>query len=149
MKVMISIDFFTDVPPPPFDLPISVRELFLHHLDIFGTPRRYFFEMLSHFAQDETQRNRLQYFASKEGQVHETSKFFFLLIKLSEYYLKKFFRKNCTITIKDRNEVVLIFSKILNPQSHLWNIFLISFLNFKLDPSQSHLLKRHFLSFVC
>jgi sulfite reductase alpha subunit-like flavoprotein len=83
MKVMILIDYFTDVLPPPFDLPISVRELFLYHLDIFGTPRRYFFEMLSHFAQDEAQRNRLQYFSSKEGQVHEISNspFLFLYIE--------------------------------------------------------------------
>jgi sulfite reductase alpha subunit-like flavoprotein len=57
-----------DVPPPPFTLPITVRDLFINYLDIFGTPRRYFFEMLSHFVQDELQRNRLRFFVSREGQ---------------------------------------------------------------------------------
>jgi hypothetical protein len=62
---------------------------------------------------------------------------------------EKLFRKNCTIITKDPSEVVLKFSKILNPQSHLWNILLISFLNFKLDHSRSHRLKRHFFFISC
>ena len=38
-------------------------------LDINGaSPRRYFFEVLQHFAEDELQRERLQHFASAEGR---------------------------------------------------------------------------------
>jgi hypothetical protein len=47
--------------------PISVRELMITHLDVFGSPRRYFFELLSHFAGSDLERERLRYFSSKEG----------------------------------------------------------------------------------
>lgn len=33
-----------------------------------ASPRRYFFEVLHHFAEDEVQRERLQHFASAEGR---------------------------------------------------------------------------------
>jgi sulfite reductase alpha subunit-like flavoprotein len=52
-----------------FDLPMNLRELVTHHLDILGTPKRYFFELLQFFVSEEREQERLQYFASKEGQV--------------------------------------------------------------------------------
>lgn len=46
----------------------TIRELFTNHLDIFGRPRRFFFELLSFFALDETQHEKLVEFASAQGQ---------------------------------------------------------------------------------
>lgn len=48
---------------------MTFRDLFVNHLDIFGVPRRSFFEMLAHFTKDENQTERLREFASPEGQV--------------------------------------------------------------------------------
>ncbi|KAJ3335833.1 NAPDH-dependent diflavin reductase, partial [Kappamyces sp. JEL0680] len=48
--------------------PISPRQLFENHLDIFGRPRRYFFQLLAFFALDAQHKERLQDFASTEGQ---------------------------------------------------------------------------------
>jgi sulfite reductase alpha subunit-like flavoprotein len=39
----------------------------LTHLDIFGSPRRYFFELLAFFAGGDFEKERLRYFASREG----------------------------------------------------------------------------------
>ncbi|KAI7853564.1 hypothetical protein BDC45DRAFT_510561 [Circinella umbellata] len=47
---------------------MTFRDLFIKYLDIFGVPRRSFFEMLAHFTEDELQTERLQEFASAEGQ---------------------------------------------------------------------------------
>ena len=47
---------------------MTFRDLFIKYLDIFGVPRRSFFEMLAHFTKDELQTERLQEFASAEGQ---------------------------------------------------------------------------------
>jgi sulfite reductase alpha subunit-like flavoprotein len=49
-------------------MPMSIGELFAYHLDILGTPRRYCFELLSHFATAPHEQERLKYFASNEGQ---------------------------------------------------------------------------------
>ena len=40
-----------------------------HYLDIQGVPRRYFFELLSHFTTSELEKEKLQEFCSAEGQV--------------------------------------------------------------------------------
>jgi len=52
-------------------IPSRVRclDLFRTYLDIFGTPSRYFFEVLSHFATDKMHRDKLLEFTSAEGQL--------------------------------------------------------------------------------
>ncbi|XP_067017223.1 NADPH-dependent diflavin oxidoreductase 1-like [Acropora muricata] len=54
----------------PYQLPrpCSVRHLVEHYLDIQGVPRRYFFELLSHFTTSELEKEKLQEFCSAEGQ---------------------------------------------------------------------------------
>ncbi|KXS19357.1 riboflavin synthase domain-like protein [Gonapodya prolifera JEL478] len=47
---------------------LTLRWLLQHYLDIFGKPRRYFFELLSYFASDPDQKEKLMYFSSPEGQ---------------------------------------------------------------------------------
>lgn len=55
---------------PPNCPPVTtLHHLVTHYLDVFGVPRRSFFEMLAHFTQDELQTERLREFASSEGQV--------------------------------------------------------------------------------
>ncbi|KAJ3041224.1 NADPH-dependent diflavin oxidoreductase 1 [Rhizophlyctis rosea] len=46
----------------------TVRQLLEKHLDIFGRPRRYFFELLSFFATDPQHAEKLREFASAQGQ---------------------------------------------------------------------------------
>ncbi|ORZ00667.1 hypothetical protein BCR43DRAFT_452752 [Syncephalastrum racemosum] len=54
---------------PPSCPPVTtLHHLVTHYLDVFGVPRRSFFEMLAHFTQDELQTERLREFASSEGQ---------------------------------------------------------------------------------
>ncbi|XP_011270938.1 hypothetical protein CAOG_09219, partial [Capsaspora owczarzaki ATCC 30864] len=48
--------------------PCSVRDLLTKYLDIASVPRRYFFEVLSYFAMDIRERDKLREFASMEGQ---------------------------------------------------------------------------------
>jgi len=48
---------------------LTVLELFRVYLDVFGTPGRYFFEVLSHFATDPMQKEKLKEFNSPEGQL--------------------------------------------------------------------------------
>eukprot|EP00466_Bigelowiella_natans_P018081 jgi/Bigna1/138516/aug1.45_g13224 len=48
---------------------ISAIDLFTIYLDVFGTPGRYFFEVLAHFASDEMQKEKLEEFVSAEGQL--------------------------------------------------------------------------------
>ncbi|XP_022085194.1 NADPH-dependent diflavin oxidoreductase 1-like [Acanthaster planci] len=60
-----------DIPlPPPWLLPQpgTIRQLVTHCLDISCIPRRYFFELLAHFADDELEQEKLKEFASAEGQ---------------------------------------------------------------------------------
>ncbi|CAO3587995.1 unnamed protein product [Absidia cylindrospora] len=47
---------------------MTFRDLFVKHLDIFGVPRRSFFEMLSYFTKNEDHVERLREFISPEGQ---------------------------------------------------------------------------------
>lgn len=42
-------------------------ELFESYLDIAGTPRRYFFELLAKLNEDEDEKDRLQWFGSADG----------------------------------------------------------------------------------
>mmetsp|Transcript_15410 Transcript_15410/g.60220 ORF Transcript_15410/g.60220 Transcript_15410/m.60220 type:complete len:376 (-) Transcript_15410:20-1147(-) len=46
----------------------TVEQLLQRHLDIMGAPRRFFFMTMAHLATAEHERERLQYFASSEGQ---------------------------------------------------------------------------------
>jgi len=50
-------------------LQAALRELVAGALDVNGaSPRRYFFEVLRHFAAGEAEVERLEYFASPEGR---------------------------------------------------------------------------------
>lgn len=55
---------------------MTFRDLFIYHLDIFGVPRRSFFEMLSYFATNEDHVERLREFISPEGQVNMINSYF-------------------------------------------------------------------------
>ncbi|KAJ3406620.1 NADPH-dependent diflavin oxidoreductase 1 [Chytriomyces hyalinus] len=58
-----------DLPVPAHWAPILTLRSVLHqHLDISGRPRRYFFHLLSFFATDIMHAEKLQEFASMEGQ---------------------------------------------------------------------------------
>ncbi|XP_077986666.1 NADPH-dependent diflavin oxidoreductase 1-like [Glandiceps talaboti] len=56
--------------PLPFQLPqpCSLHYLVSHYLDINGIPRRSFFELLAYFTENELEKEKLQEFASAEGQ---------------------------------------------------------------------------------
>lgn len=61
---------FTDIPiPHQLPQPCSIQQLVEHYLDIQGVPRRYFFELLSHFTSSELEQEKLQEFCSADGQV--------------------------------------------------------------------------------
>lgn len=49
-------------------LPITVRQLFRSYCDVWGVPRRHFFEQLAFFASEPLERERLRHFATPEGQ---------------------------------------------------------------------------------
>ena len=60
----------TDIPvPKQLPQPCSIQHLVEHFLDIQGVPRRYFFELLSHFTTSDLEKEKLQEFCSAEGQV--------------------------------------------------------------------------------
>ena len=60
----------TDIPlPHQLPQPCSIKHLVEHYLDIQGVPRRYFFELLSHFTTSDLEKEKLQEFCSAEGQV--------------------------------------------------------------------------------
>jgi sulfite reductase alpha subunit-like flavoprotein len=52
----------------PIPSPITVHDLFHSYLDIFGTPRRFFFEVMMHFAATDRQREKLRELSSPDGQ---------------------------------------------------------------------------------
>ncbi|XP_037548196.1 NADPH-dependent diflavin oxidoreductase 1 [Nematolebias whitei] len=54
--------------PPRLPQPCSVRHLLQNHLDIGAVPRRSFFELLSTFATNELEREKLSEFCSAAGQ---------------------------------------------------------------------------------
>jgi sulfite reductase alpha subunit-like flavoprotein len=67
---VIIILIISDYHLPNLPQPCSVQYLVESYLDINCIPRRYFFELLSHFAKDsELERFKLREFASAEGQV--------------------------------------------------------------------------------
>ena len=47
--------------------PVRLLDLFTWHLDVTSTPKRYFFELCSHFSEDELHRDRLQHLSSPDG----------------------------------------------------------------------------------
>lgn len=47
----------------------SLRQILTQNLDIFGVPKRSFFELVRHFAKDSREKERLSEFASMSGQV--------------------------------------------------------------------------------
>jgi sulfite reductase alpha subunit-like flavoprotein len=57
------------------DLPCTLRELVTRHLDVNAYPRRYFFEVLSFFADDALHQSKLRELSSAEGQVRVPSRF--------------------------------------------------------------------------
>ncbi|RMX46189.1 hypothetical protein pdam_00007846 [Pocillopora damicornis] len=61
-----------DLPVPhQLPQPCSIKHLVEHYLDIQGVPRRYFFELLSHFTSSELEKEKLQEFCSAEGQTEK------------------------------------------------------------------------------
>ncbi|MCL4145025.1 UNVERIFIED_CONTAM: hypothetical protein GTU68_001850, partial [Idotea baltica] len=48
--------------------PCTVRQCVKSYLDIISVPKRYFFELLSHFTTSETEREKFVEFNSSEGQ---------------------------------------------------------------------------------
>lgn len=58
-----------DKGPLPSQTPVKLRTLVESTMDIASaSPRRYFFEVMSHFVTAEHEKERLQYFASPEGR---------------------------------------------------------------------------------
>ena len=55
--------------PSIFLRPCTVGEAVRRYFDIGSVPRRSFFEMLAHFAEDELEREKLREFCTPEGQV--------------------------------------------------------------------------------
>ncbi|KAK3868276.1 hypothetical protein Pcinc_026317 [Petrolisthes cinctipes] len=68
--------FYLDVNDPNVTLPslsllprpCTVRECVKNYLDIQAIPQRYFFELLSYFTKDETEREKFLEISSSEGQ---------------------------------------------------------------------------------
>ncbi|KAL0486809.1 ndor1 [Acrasis kona] len=58
----------TDPDAPDFpDQVFTWHTLFEQYLDICGTPRRYFFQLLSQLAHDEEEKDRLEWFGCSDG----------------------------------------------------------------------------------
>eukprot|EP00002_Diphylleia_rotans_P021521 TRINITY_DN4186_c0_g1_i2.p1 TRINITY_DN4186_c0_g1~~TRINITY_DN4186_c0_g1_i2.p1 ORF type:complete len:593 (+),score=121.84 TRINITY_DN4186_c0_g1_i2:58-1836(+) len=57
-----------DVAALDIPFPCTLRSLLTDYIGISSTPKRYFFEILSHFAQEEREKERLLYFSSPEGR---------------------------------------------------------------------------------
>ena len=71
--------FFIDCPLP-LSLPriCTLKFLFTSYLTLQAPPKRYFFELLSHFTTSEMEEDRLKEFCSAEGQVREFMLHFFV-----------------------------------------------------------------------
>jgi sulfite reductase alpha subunit-like flavoprotein len=54
--------------PLDFPMPCTALQLFSEHFDVLAVPNRFFFALLSHFAADERERERLQLFGSTAGR---------------------------------------------------------------------------------
>lgn len=63
-NIIIDIGLPTSLPDQ-----CSVQYLVKHYLDINSVPRRSFFEMLTYFADNELEKEKLQEFCTAEGQV--------------------------------------------------------------------------------
>jgi len=60
-----------NVPLPPTSLipqPCTIRHAVTHYFDIQSIPKRYFFELLSHFTEDELEKEKFLEFNTAEGQ---------------------------------------------------------------------------------
>ena len=67
---LLSLFCVADVTVPSIFLrPCTVGEAVRCYFDIGSVPRRSFFEMLAHFAEDELEREKLREFCTPEGQV--------------------------------------------------------------------------------
>lgn len=62
--MIFSAHAISDLP-----LPNTLQEIIEGYYDIMGTPRRYFFELLSHFAALPLHKEKLKELASVEGMV--------------------------------------------------------------------------------
>jgi sulfite reductase alpha subunit-like flavoprotein len=54
--------------PLSFPMPCTVLQLFSEYFDVLAVPSRFFFALLSHFAHDARERERLQLFGSTAGR---------------------------------------------------------------------------------
>jgi len=52
----------------------TVRDFVTKHLDINAVPRRYFWELLSQFTDDEVERDKLEAFCMADGQARRLRK---------------------------------------------------------------------------
>ncbi|KAJ3213485.1 NADPH-dependent diflavin oxidoreductase 1 [Dinochytrium kinnereticum] len=93
-----------DVPFPRY-LPevLTIRTLLEEYLDVFGAPRRYFFEILSYFASDPLHADKLKEFSSAVGQE-----------ELFNYCLKP--RRTCFEVLQD-------FTSVKIPVNYLMDCF--------------------------
>lgn len=68
---MVSVETTGPSLPPSLSLqvPCSLHSLATHYLDFMSVPRRSFFELLSAFASDDREREKLAELSSTEGQV--------------------------------------------------------------------------------
>lgn len=92
-----------------FESSITLRDLFERYLDIFGKPRRHFFQLLSFFTENEIHKEKLLEFASTEGQVIE-----FNQIELNNYAYRP---RRTTF------EVLLDFPSVKIPLNYILDIF--------------------------
>ncbi|KAH8829198.1 riboflavin synthase domain-like protein [Flagelloscypha sp. PMI_526] len=83
----------------------SLRELFTYHLDFSAVPRRSFFLWIRHFAQDATEREKLEEFCQGEGDGAED---------LYDYC----FKPRRTIL-----EVLLEFRSVCIPKDYIFDVF--------------------------
>ncbi len=61
--------YIIDIPiPSSLPSPCTICHLVTHFLDIQSIPRRSFFELLSQFATDELEKEKLEEFCTAEGQ---------------------------------------------------------------------------------
>ena len=65
--LLVDIVLLSAVPSLDIQCPVSLRELFSSYFDFLGQPKRFFFELLSQFATDEAERNKLKFIASNQG----------------------------------------------------------------------------------
>ena len=84
----------TDLPVPhQLPQPCSIKHLVEHYLDIQGVPRKYFFELLSHFTSSDLEKEKLQEFCSAERQVQINFVVFNFNLKTKSTYDKQHWYK--------------------------------------------------------